>query len=57
MLTEVFRLIFGNEIMKGADHVGEEAVVFAGNGGSHNTVLMPEEVGVVNIQRREIIET
>ena len=56
MLAEVLGLVLSNEIVKGSDHVWQKSVVFASKGCGKDTVFMPEEVGVIDVEGGKPIE-
>lgn len=56
VLAEVLWLVLGKQVVQGADHVGQEAVVFASNGCCQYTIFVAEEMCVVDIEGGELEE-
>ena len=51
MLLEVARFVFGDEVVEGAGHEGEKAVVFARDGCCDDTFFVCKQMAVVNVER------
>ena len=45
-----------NEVVERPDHVWQEAVLFTPNYRGENTILMPEDICVVDIEGREPVQ-
>jgi hypothetical protein len=55
MIAEIGWLIFGNDIVKGADQVWLEAIILLKDSSSCNTFTELEEMSVVDVQGREVV--
>ena len=54
MLAKISRLVFRNEIVKGAGHEGKETVVFARDCMCYDTLLVRKKMAIVDVESGKV---
>ena len=55
MLAEVDWFVFGNDIMKGANEIRLETVIFFQNGSSCHSLAKSQKVSVIDVKRGKTV--